>query len=153
MGIHMLFGAFVAGVVMPKDDDFVEYVRSRLGLLPVALFLPIFFALTGLRTNVNLINDSHMVLYCALIVLVAVAGKLGGSLLAARIMGTTWTEAAVIGTLLNTRGLIELVVLNIGLDLGVLSRPLFSMMVLMAILTTLMTGPALSLSGYRERAG
>lgn len=151
LGIHMLFGAFLAGVIMPKSPEFIEEIRVKMGSLPVALFLPLFFAFTGLRTNINLINDWHLVLYCALIMVVAVAGKLGGSLLAARFMGIEWAEAAAIGILLNTRGLIELVILNIGLDLGVLSKPLFSMMVLMAILTTLMTGPALALTGYKGR--
>jgi len=153
LGIHMLFGAFLAGVIMPKNEEFVKEIRGKMGALPVALFLPLFFALTGLRTNINLINDSRLLLYCGLIVVVAVAGKLGGSLLAARFMGIKWSEATAIGVLLNTRGLIELVILNIGLDLGVLSKPLFSMMVLMAILTTLMTGPALSLLGYHEYEG
>jgi Kef-type K+ transport system membrane component KefB len=152
LGIHMLFGAFLAGFVMPKEQAFVEHLRGKMGSLPVTFFLPLFFALTGLRTNINLISGFEMVLYCALIILVAVAGKLGGSLLAARLMGMRWSEAAAIGILLNTRGLIELVILNIGLDLGVLSKPLFSMMVVMAILTTLMTGPALSLLGLKEQS-
>jgi Kef-type K+ transport system membrane component KefB len=149
LGIHMLFGAFLAGVIMPKNPEFIDEIRVKMGSLPVALFLPLFFALTGLRTNINLINDWHLVLYCVLIMLVAIAGKLGGSMLAARFVGINWSEATAIGILLNTRGLIELVILNIGLDLGVLSKPLFSMMVLMAILTTIMTGPALALTGYK----
>src|SRR6185312_4806518 len=150
IGIHMLFGAFLAGIIMPKDSEFVDQIRAKMGSLPVTLFLPLFFALTGLRTNVNLINDAQMLLYCALIIVVAVAGKLGGSLIAARLMKISWSDGAAIGILLNTRGLIELVILNIGLDLGVLSKPLFSMMVLMAVLTTLMTGPLQAFGGYRE---
>lgn len=151
LGIHLLFGAFLAGLVMPKDGEFVQWFRNQMGSLPVFLFLPLFFALTGLRTNITLIGNTRMVLYCVLIILVAIVGKFGGSMLAARFMGMRWSEAASIGILLNTRGLIELVILNIGLDLGVLSQSLFTMMVVMAIVTTLMTGPALSLVKYRER--
>ncbi|HEV7397576.1 MAG TPA: cation:proton antiporter [Pyrinomonadaceae bacterium] len=151
IGIHMLFGAFLAGVILPKDNEFVTYLRTKMGRLPEALFLPLFFALTGLRTDINLISDWSLLLYSVLIIFVALAGKLGASMLAARVMGMNWSEAAAIGTLLNTRGLIELVILNIGLDLGVMSKTLFSMMVAMAILTTLMTGPLLSLLGYGDR--
>lgn len=109
------------------------------------LLIPLFFALTGLRTSIGLISGSEMVLYCVLVFFVAVAGKFGGSMIAARVMGTPWREAASIGVLMNTRGLIELVILNIGLDIGVLPRPLFSIMVLMAVVTTVMTTPLLSL--------
>lgn len=152
IGIHMLFGAFLAGVVLPKDNEFVNYVRTKMGQLPVALFLPLFFALTGLRTDINLISDSSLLLYSVLIIVVALAGKLGASMLAARVLGMNWSESAALGTLLNTRGLIELVILNIGLDLGVMSKTLFSMMVAMAILTTLMSGPLLSLLGYGDHS-
>ncbi len=110
----------------------------------MVLLIPLFFAFTGLRTNIGLIRGSEMVVYCVIVFIVAVAGKFGGSMLAARIMGTPWREAAAIGILMNTRGLIELVILNIGLDIGILPRPLFSMMVLMAIGTTVMTTPLLS---------
>lgn len=143
LGIHALFGAFFAGVIMPKENGFTDDVRRKLQLPVVVLFIPLFFAFTGLRTSIGLISGSEMMLYCALVFLVAVAGKFGGSMIAARVMGTPWREAAAIGVLMNTRGLIELVILNIGLDIGVLTRPLFSIMVLMAIGTTLMTTPIL----------
>jgi Kef-type K+ transport system membrane component KefB len=107
------------------------------------MLLPLFFALTGLRTNVGLISGGTMWLYCGAIILVAVAGKLGGSMLSARANGMPWRESAAIGVLMNTRGLVELVILNIGLDMGVLGPTLFSMMVLMALTTTFMTTPLL----------
>ncbi len=144
LGIHSLFGAFFAGVVMPKEKGFAEKVREKLRPLVVVLLLPLFFALTGLRTSIGLIIGPGLMLYCGLVFLVAVAGKFGGSMIAARVMGTPWREAASIGILMNTRGLIELVILNIGLDIGVLTPPLFSMMVVMAIGTTLMATPLLS---------
>ncbi|HKR13765.1 MAG TPA: cation:proton antiporter [Pyrinomonadaceae bacterium] len=145
LGIHALFGAFFAGVIVPKEKGFTENVRRRLQLPVVVLLIPLFFAFTGLRTSIGLISGAEMILYCGLVFLVAVAGKFGGSMLAARVMGTPWREAASIGVLMNTRGLIELVILNIGLDIGVLNRPLFSIMVLMAVGTTVMTTPLLSL--------
>lgn len=144
LGIHALFGAFFAGVMMPKEKGFTVAIREKLRPLVIVLLIPLFFAFTGLRTNIGLISGSEMIAYCALIFIVAVAGKFGGSTLAARIMGVPWREAAAIGILMNTRGLIELVILNIGLDVGILPRSLFSMMVLMAIGTTFMTTPLLS---------
>jgi Kef-type K+ transport system membrane component KefB len=129
---------------MPKERAFTEAVREKIRPLVVVLLIPLFFAFTGLRTSIGLISGSVMLIYCGLVFIVAVAGKFGGSMLAARIMGTPWREAAAIGILMNTRGLIELVILNIGLDVGILPRPLFSMMVLMAVGTTLMTTPLLS---------
>lgn len=144
LGIHALFGAFFAGVLMPKEKGFAESVREKFRPLVVVLLIPLFFAFTGLRTNVNLISGWTMVLYFGLVFAVAVVGKFGGSMLAARIMGVGWREASAIGILMNTRGLIELVILNIGLDIGVLPRDIFSMMVLMAVGTTLMTTPLLS---------
>jgi Kef-type K+ transport system membrane component KefB len=144
LGIHALFGAFFAGVMMPKEKVFSEAIREKFRPLVMVLLLPLFFAVTGLRTNIGLIRGSEMAAYFAIVFIVAVAGKFGGSTLAARIMGRPWREAAAIGILMNTRGLIELVILNIGLDVGILPRPLFSMMVLMAVGTTLMTTPLLS---------
>lgn len=146
LGIHALFGAFFAGTVVPKERGFAEGVREKLRPLVVVLLLPMFFAFTGLRTSIGLLIDPSMMFYCGLIFLVAVVGKIGGSMVAARVMGTPWREASSIGVLMNTRGLIELVILNIGLDIGVLTPPLFSMMVVMAVGTTLMTTPLLSLT-------
>ncbi len=144
LGVHALFGAFFAGVMMPKERFFAESIIEKLRPLVVVLLIPLFFAFTGLRTSLGLISGSAMILYCGLVFVVAVAGKFGGSTVAARVMGTPWRDAAAIGILMNTRGLIELVILNIGLDIGVLTKPLFSIMVVMAVGTTLMTTPLLS---------
>lgn len=143
LGIHALFGAFLAGVIMPKQHSFVHALTEKLEYVAVVLLLPLFFAFTGLRTSVGLLNGADMWFYCSLIVLVAVTGKFGGSTLAARWTGMAWREASSVGVLMNTRGLMELVVLNIGLDIGILSPTLFAMMVIMAIVTTVMTAPLL----------
>ena len=145
LGIHLLFGSFLMGAIMPKEQKFVRYVLDRFETITVTLLLPLFFAFTGLRTNVGLVKGSDMWLDCALIILVATLGKLGGSMTAARLSGMPWREAAGLGTLMNTRGLMELVILNIGLDIKVISPALFSMMILMALFTTFMTTPVLEL--------
>ena len=143
LGIHALFGAFLAGAVMPRDDGFVHALTGKLEDLTVVLLLPLFFAFTGLRTSIGLLSGAEMWGYCALIVAVAVAGKFGGSTLAARATGMSWRESGALGVLMNTRGLMELVILNIGLDIGVISPALFAMMVIMALATTFMTSPLL----------
>ena len=145
LGIHLLFGSFLMGAVMPKEQKFVRYLIDRFETVTVTLLLPLFFAFTGLRTNITLVKGPEMWLYCALIVLVATAGKLGGSMLASWLTGMSAREAAGLGTLMNTRGLMELVILNIGLDIKVISPALFSMMVTMALITTFMTSPLLEL--------
>ena len=150
LGIHLLFGAFLMGAIMPKQRHFVRYVLDRFETITVTLLLPLFFAFTGLRTNVGLVNGRQMWMYCGLIILVATAGKLGGSTLASWVTGIPLREAASLGTLMNTRGLMELVILNIGLDIGVISPALFSMMVLMALFTTFMTTPVLKLICPKE---
>jgi K+:H+ antiporter len=144
LGVHALFGAFLAGVIMPRHPKLSGELSQKFEALIVVLLLPIYFALTGLRTSIFLISGAQMWLYCAVIIVLAVIGKLGGSMLSARLNGMTWREAAAVGILMNTRGLVELVILNIGLDLGILSPPLFSIMVLMALVTTLMTTPLLT---------
>ena len=144
LGIHLLFGAFLMGAIMPKEKRFVRYVLDRFETITITLLLPLFFAFTGLRTNIAAIRSPEMWMYCILIILVATLGKLGGSTLAAWLSGMPLREAAGLGTLMNTRGLMELVILNIGLDIGVISPALFSMMVVMALFTTFMTTPALS---------
>ncbi|HWO01160.1 MAG TPA: cation:proton antiporter [Blastocatellia bacterium] len=144
LGVHALFGAFLAGVVMPRHPELSRELSQKLEALVVVLLLPIYFALTGLRSSFFLIAGSSMWLYCGVIIALAVIGKLGGSLASARMNGMSWREAAAVGVLMNTRGLVELVILNIGLDLGILSPALFSMMVLMALVTTLMTTPLLA---------
>jgi Kef-type K+ transport system membrane component KefB len=143
LGLHLLFGAFLMGAIMPKEPKFVRYVLDRFETITVTLLLPLFFAFTGLRTNIGLVKGQEMWIYCALIILVATAGKLGGSMLASWIAGMPVREAAGLGTLMNTRGLMELVILNIGLDIKVISPALFSMMVIMALFTTFMTSPVL----------
>ena len=144
LGVHLLFGAFLAGVVMPKNEALVEHIRQRFESLTLVLLLPLFFAYTGLRTRLGLLHGAEMWAECAIIMIIAVAGKLGGSMAAARFAGMSLRDAAALGALMNTRGLMELVVLNIGLDIGVISPALFSMMVLMAVATTFMTSPLLS---------
>ena len=145
LGIHLLFGAFLMGAIMPKERHFVRYVLDRFETITVTLLLPLFFAFTGLRTNIALVKGQEMWIYCGLIILVATAGKLGGSTLASWLTGMPLREATGLGILMNTRGLMELVILNIGLDIKVISPALFSMMVMMALVTTFMTTPALSL--------
>jgi len=143
IGIHALFGAFMAGVIMPPIPAFRKILRERIEDISVVLLLPLFFVFTGLRTQVSLINSPQLWLICLVIILVAVAGKLGGCTLAARASGNCWRESLSIGSLMNTRGLMELVVLNIGYDLGVLSPEMFTLLVIMALITTFMTSPAL----------
>jgi len=145
IGIHALFGAFIAGVVMPPSTEFRIFLKDKLEAFSSYALLPLFFAFTGLRTQISLLNDWQGWLMCAVIILVAIAGKLGGSMLMSRWTGMNWRQAFSVGVLMNTRGLVELVVLNIGYDLGILSGRIFAMMVLMALVTTFMTGPLLSL--------
>ena len=150
IGIHALFGAFIAGVVMPPSTEFRIFLKDKLEAFSSYALLPLFFAFTGLRMQVGLLNDVEGWLFCGAIILVAIAGKLGGSMLMARWTGMSWSRSFAIGTLMNTRGLVELVVLNIGYDLGILSGRIFAMMVLMALVTTFMTGPLLSLVKNRS---
>jgi Kef-type K+ transport system membrane component KefB len=143
VGIHAFFGAFLAGVIMPKEPQFVHALTEKLQDLSVVLLVPLFFAFTGLRASFGLLTGAEMWLYFGLIVAAAIVGKFGGSALAARMTGMGWREAGALGVLMNTRGLVELVVLNIGLDIGVISPALFTMLVLMALVTTFMTTPLL----------
>jgi Kef-type K+ transport system membrane component KefB len=145
IGIHALFGAFLAGVVMPPATEFRIFLKDKLEAFGSYALLPLFFAFTGLRTQISLLNDWQGWLLCAVIIIVAIAGKLGGSMLMSRWAGMNWSQSFSVGVLMNTRGLVELVVLNIGYDLGILSGKIFAMMVLMALVTTFMTGPLLSL--------
>jgi len=127
--------------VMPRHTGLTEDLTGRIEDFTITLLLPLFFAFTGLRTQISLIDGPSAWLVCALVIAVAVVGKVGGSMLAARATAMPWRDATVIGVLLNTRGLMELVILNVGLDIGVISRELFAMMVLMALATTFMTTP------------
>lgn len=143
LGIHALFGAFLTGAVMPKDEAFVQQVRAKLEDLTVVLLLPLFFALTGLRTSIALLQGGALWWYSGLIIGVAVLGKFGGASLAARASGLPWRESLAIGTLMNTRGLMELVVITIGLEAGVITHTVFTLFALMALVTTVMTTPLL----------
>jgi Kef-type K+ transport system membrane component KefB len=151
IGIHALFGAFLLGAVVPHDSALAREFARRTEDLVTVLLLPAFFAFTGLRTEVGLLSGAEDWLVCGLITLVATAGKYGGSLAAARLAGLPWRTAAALGALMNTRGLMELIVLNVGLDLKVISPALFAMMVLMALATTLATTPVLHLLTGRGR--
>ncbi|WNG48038.1 cation/H(+) antiporter [Archangium minus] len=143
IGIHALFGAFMMGAVIPKEGGLAESLAEKLEDVAVVLLLPLFFAFSGLRTQIGLLNSGETWLMCGLIILIACLGKFGGSAVAARLTGLRWREAGAVGVLMNTRGLMELIVLNIGLDLGVISPTLFTMMVVMALVTTFMTTPLL----------
>ncbi|WP_061248703.1 cation:proton antiporter [Leptospira alstonii] len=145
IGIHALFGAFLAGVVMPNKKELRNNLVEKIEDFSLTVLLPLFFAFTGLRTKFGLLSSSGLWPVFFLILFVAVLGKLGGSAIASRMSGKNWKDSLSIGILMNTRGLMELIVLNIGYDLGVLSEEIFSMMVLMALTTTIMTGPGLKL--------
>ncbi len=144
IGIHALFGAFLMGAIMPKGTSFVRTLSEKLEDFTVIFLLPIFFAYTGLQTSIGLLNTPAMWGYTLLIILVACMGKFGGSMLAARSCGIGWRESSAIGILMNTRGLMELVILNIGREIGVITNAVFAMMVIMAIATTALTTPVLA---------
>ena len=151
IGIHALFGAFLAGIVMPTAGGFRDKLVVRVENLSSVLLLPVFFAFTGLRTQISLLNGAQDWIICLVIIAVATAGKLGGSALAARITGMEWRESLQLGALMNTRGLMELIALNIGYDLGILSQRIFTMLVIMALVTTVMTGPLVTFFGKEQR--
>lgn len=148
MGIHALFGAFLAGLVMPRGGEFREVLRDRLERFSSVFLLPLFFAFIGLRTQLGLLYDINAWLICLGLILVATLGKLGGTMISARLSGVNWIDSFALGALMNTRGLVELIALNIGYDLGILSTTIFTMLVIMALVTTCLTGPLLSLSDY-----
>ena len=148
IGIHALFGAFMTGVIMPDITKFRNLFIEKVEDVSVILLLPLFFVFTGLRTEIGLINDPYLWKVTGFIILVAVVGKFLGSALAAKFVGQSWRDSLTIGALMNTRGLMELIVLNIGLDLKVLTPEVFTMMVIMALVTTFMTGPTLNIINY-----
>ena len=148
IGIHALFGAFMTGVIMPDITKFRNLFIEKVEDVSVILLLPLFFVYTGLRTEIGLINDPFLWRVTGFIILVAVVGKFFGSALAAKFVGQSWRDSLTIGALMNTRGLMELIVLNIGLDLKVLTPEVFTMMVIMALVTTFMTGPTLNSINY-----
>ncbi|WP_298156510.1 cation:proton antiporter [Flavobacterium sp.] len=148
IGIHALFGAFMAGAIMPDNTKFRSIIIDKVEDLSVIVLLPLFFVFTGLRTKIGLIDSPEMWKITGIIIVVAVAGKFLGSAIAAKFVGQSWRDSLTIGALMNTRGLMELIVLNIGKDLGVLDDRIFAMLVIMALVTTFMTGPALDLINY-----
>lgn len=148
IGIHALFGAFLAGVIMPDNTKFRSLFIEKVEDVSLVLLLPLFFVFTGLRTEIGLLNDPELWKICGLIIVVAVVGKFFGSAMTAKFVGQSWRDSLIIGALMNTRGLMELVVLNIGFDLGVLTKEVFTMMVIMALVTTFMTGPALDFINF-----
>lgn len=143
LGIHLLFGAFLMGAIMPKSTDFIRHILQKFESVTVVVLLPLFFAYSGLRTKIGATGGRTWWICAGIVIVVAVVGKLGGSMTAARLAGMEWRDAVSLGILMNTRGLMELVILNIGLDIGVISPAVFSMMVLMALVTTFMTTPLL----------
>ena len=143
IGIHAIFGAFLLGVAIPHDSAIARSLTRAIDRPVTVLLLPAFFALTGLRTEIGLVSGVYEWSICGLIVLVATMGKFGGAVAGARVSGLNWRMAAGLGILMNTRGLMELIVLNVGLDLGILSPTLFTMLVLMAVVTTVATTPVL----------
>ena len=148
IGVHPVFGAFIAGIILPRNVALVSHIRS-LDRVNNLLFLPLFFVSSGLKTQVGLIQSPALLLICLLILVVACVGKIGGATLAARVMGDSLRDALSLGVLMNTRGLVELIVLNVGLQLGILSPTLFAMFVVMAVVTTMMAAPLLWLLGHR----
>ena len=153
IGIHAIFGAFLLGAMIPHDSAAARALTGQLEGVVTIVLLPAFFAFTGMRTRIDWFLEPDRLLMCGLIILVATLGKFGGTLAAARLTGLGWHDAAMLGTLMNTRGLMELIVLNVGLDLRVISPTLFAMMVLMALVTTALTSPGLrSLQSRAARA-
>jgi len=150
LGIHALFGSFVAGLIMPVTGGFREKLAVRMENISSVLLLPVFFAFSGLRTQIGLLHGWTDWFLCLLIIIIATIGKLGGTSLAARLTGLEWRDSLRLGALMNTRGLMELIVLNLGYELHILSQRAFSMLVIMALFTTVMTGPLLSLFDRKE---
>lgn len=145
IGVHALFGAFMAGVVMPPLTNFRKIIIEKIEDVSVSFLLPLFFVFVGLRTEIGLLNTPHLWWICGLIIFVAIAGKFGGTAFSARIVGETWKDSLSMGVLMNTRGLMELIVLNIGYEMGILPPAIFVMLVIMTIVTTFMTTPIMSL--------
>jgi len=150
IGIHGFFGAFLFGAIIPHGSRIAIELNRRLHDFVAILFLPVFFAYTGMRTEIGLVSGLQNWLICGVIIVMACVGKFGGTLVAARLSGLRWRDSAALGVLMNTRGLVQLIVLNMGLDLGVISPRLFTMLVVMALVTTFMTSPILQLLLRRD---
>lgn len=143
IGIHALFGAFLLGAVIPHESRVAHMLTEKIQDFVTILLLPAFFALTGLRTQIGLNEVREDWVALVLIMLVAFGGKYGGTAITARLTGLDWRESSALGVLMNTRGLVELIVLNVGLDLKVLTPRLFALFVIMAVVTTFATSPIL----------
>jgi Kef-type K+ transport system membrane component KefB len=152
LGLHPLFGAFLAGICFPRLDSLRGEIRGRLEMLVSVLLLPLFFALTGMRTRLELLNKPAMWFWAAVVLFAATLGKIGGATVTARFTGQPWRDSLALGALLNTRGLVELIVLNIGYSVGVFSPTLFTMLVVMALITTMCTTPLLNLLGIEDNS-
>jgi Kef-type K+ transport system membrane component KefB len=150
LGIHPVFGAFMMGIILPRRTAFIEQVQS-IDQVNTLLFLPIYFVYNGLRTHIGLINSPVLWLICGLVLFIACLSKILGGALSLKVLGESWKESLTLGILMNTRGLVELIVLNIGLDLGVISPTFFAMLVIMAVVTTMMAPPLLPLLGYGQK--
>ncbi|MFZ0518961.1 MAG: cation:proton antiporter [Acidobacteriaceae bacterium] len=150
IGVHPLFGAFMAGVCFPRVERWQTAMRARLDMLVSVLLLPLFFALTGMRTRLDLLNGGRIWFWAGIVLVAAVFGKMGGAALAARWNGQTWKDAVALGALLNTRGLVELIVLNIAYNVGAFTPTLFTMLVVMALVTTILTTPILNMLGVKN---
>jgi Kef-type K+ transport system membrane component KefB len=149
LGIHPVFGAFLMGLILPRRTVFIEQIQS-IDRINTLLFLPLYFVYNGLQTHIGLINTPYLWLICALILLVACVGKIAGGSLSLKLGGASWKESGTLGVLMNTRGLVELILLNIALDQGVISPTFFAILVIMAIVTTMMTSPLLLMLGYKQ---
>ena len=150
IGIHPVFGAFMMGVILPRRTAFVEQVKN-IDQVNYLIFLPLYFVYNGLRTHIGLINSPTLWLLCIGVLAIACISKILGASLSLKVFGASWKESLTLGTLMNTRGLVGLIVLNIGLDLGVISPTFFAMLVIMAVVTTMMAPPLLSFLGYRQQ--
>jgi Kef-type K+ transport system membrane component KefB len=150
IGIHAIFGAFLLGAITPHNSRVAKELTERLEDLVRVMFLPAFFAFTGVRTQIGLLNTQDQWITCGLIIIVATIGKFGGTFMASKLVGLNWRDSAALGILMNTRGLVELIVLNLGLDLKIISLTLFTMLVIMALVTTFITSPMLSLFIRKE---
>jgi Kef-type K+ transport system membrane component KefB len=153
INIAVIFGGFIMGMVMPRHARLTEEVTRRIEDFVVTLLLPMFFVYTGLKMNVNLLDRPELWLITVALIALAIVGKLAGAAIAARVCGFNWRASAVIGTLMNTRGLTELIVLNLALEVGAISNVLFAALVIMALVTTIMTGPLLKLLDPRNEYG
>jgi Kef-type K+ transport system membrane component KefB len=144
LGIFAIFGGFAAGLLFHRHGEFVAAWRRQVGTFVLVFFLPIFFTYTGLRTNLLGLGADDLA-WLALVLAAAILGKIVPVYVAARAMGFAPPAAGILGTLMNTRALMELIVLNVGYDLGFIPQNMFTMLVVMAVLTTVMTGPLLRL--------